>query len=66
MSRKNIRYTKHAVQRKLEREITDEQIMKTLEKPDYTMSHEGRRFAVRRFDGKTIKVITVYYSFPHK
>ncbi len=71
MPHKNIRYTRHAVQRKLERNITDEQIHRILGNPDYTISDEGRRVAVRQFAEKNltvvyieketfIKIITVY------
>jgi hypothetical protein len=71
MPHKNIRFTKHAVQRKLERNITDEQIMRTLQNPNYTISQAGKRVAVRHFAEKIItvlyietetyiKVITVY------
>jgi SOS response regulatory protein OraA/RecX len=57
MLRKNIRYTKHAVQRKLERGITDEQISIALENPDYTVFREGRKVAVKRFGQRIIKVV---------
>ncbi len=56
---KNIRYTKHAVQRKLERNITDEQIKQTLDNPDYTISNEGKRVVVRQIAEKNIKVVYI-------
>jgi hypothetical protein len=59
MIRKNIRYTRHAIERKLERNITDEQIKQTLEYPDYTKIYEDRKIAVKRINGKTITVVFV-------
>ena len=59
MIRKNIRYTKHAIQRKLERNIADEQIKQTLEYPDYTKTYEERKIAVKYIEGKTITVVFI-------
>ena len=57
MPRKDIRYTKHAMQRKLERGISDAQISLALENPDYTVFREGRKVAVKRFGHRIIKVV---------
>ena len=59
MPGKNVRYTKHALQRKLERGITDEQITQVLESPDYTISREGRRIASKRLGGRVVKVVFI-------
>jgi hypothetical protein len=59
MPRKNIRYTKHAIQRRLERDISEEQIKQTLENPDYTISHGGRKVAVRHFAEKIIRIVYI-------
>jgi hypothetical protein len=59
MPKKNIRYTKHAVQRRLERNITDQQINQTLDNPDYTISDEGKTVALRKIAEKTIKVVYI-------
>ena len=59
MPRKNIRYTNHAVRRKLERNITDDQIRQTLGNPDYTLSQDGKRVAVKQFVGKIITVVYI-------
>jgi hypothetical protein len=59
MPRKNLRFTNHAVKRKLERNITEEQIQQTLDNPDYTISHDGRMVAVKQFSGKIITVVYI-------
>ena len=59
MPRRNIRFTKHAVQRKLERDISDEQKRQTLEHPDHTISYAGRKVAVKRFGEKIIRIVYV-------
>ena len=59
MPLKNLRFTRHTVKRKLERNITDGQIQQTLDNPDYTLSHDERRFAVKQFAGKTITVVYI-------
>ena len=44
MNEKRIIYTVHAIRRKLERDVSDEDILKTIKEPDYTMtSVEGRK-----------------------
>ena len=47
------------MQRKLERNITDEQIKQTLDNPDYTISNEGKRVVVRQIAEKNIKVVYI-------
>jgi hypothetical protein len=59
MVRKNIRFTTHAIKRKLERNISDEQIRQTLENPDHTVSHAGTKVAARRLDEKIIRIVYV-------
>jgi len=59
MPRRNIRFTKHAIQRRLERDITDQEIKQTLENPDYTFSHGRRKVAVRRFAERVIRIVYV-------
>jgi len=58
MPKKNVRYSSHAIQRKLERGISDDEITQTLNEPDYTLtSIEGRKVAVRKIGTKTIHVV---------
>ena len=59
MPRGNIRYTKHAIQRRLERDISHEQIEQTLNNPDYTVSHGGRKVAVKRFAERTLRIVYI-------
>ncbi len=58
MQSKRIIYTTHAIQRKLERDISDDIISQTLNEPDYTLSStEGRRIAVKQMGDKIIRVV---------
>ncbi len=58
MPKKNIRYTDHAIKRKLERDIKDEEIDQTLASPDYTISSiEERKIAVKQIGPKTLHVV---------
>lgn len=69
---KNVRYTKHAIRRKLERNISDDEISKTINEPDYSLSSTGGTItAVKRMpereihvvykkENKHINIITVY------
>ena len=59
MVRKNIRYTRHAIERKLERNITDEEIEQVIEYPDYTKVYEDRKIAVKHINERTITVVFV-------
>ena len=43
----------------MERGITDEEIEQTLENPNYTILHEGRKVAVKHFKERTLKVIYI-------
>lgn len=55
---KNIVYSNHAIQRKLERDITDLEISQTLNEPDYRLTTiDGRSIAVKRIGMKIIHVI---------
>ncbi|MBI4163341.1 MAG: DUF4258 domain-containing protein [Candidatus Aenigmarchaeota archaeon] len=55
---KNIRCTYHAIKRKLERDISDEEINQTLASPDYTISSiEERKIAVKQAGSRTLRVV---------
>lgn len=55
---RNLRYSTHAIYRKLERDIKDDEITLTLNDPDYTLtSFEGRKVAVKNMGPKTIHVV---------
>ncbi len=55
---KNIVYSNHAIQRKLERDITDTEISQTLDEPDYRLTTaEGRSIAVKKIGMKIIRVV---------
>jgi len=57
---KNVRFSRHAIQRKLEREISDEEIAETLAAPDYTLTtEEGQKIAVKTLAGRTFRVVFV-------
>jgi hypothetical protein len=47
------------VHRKLERDISDEQIGQALENPDYTISHAKRKTIVKRFGERIIRIVYV-------
>jgi len=58
MQKKRIIYTTHALQRKLERNITDDEVSRVLNEPDYILSSiEGRKIAVKHLGNKIIRVI---------
>lgn len=55
---KKIRYSQHALQRKFERDITDDEITKTLDEPDYTLtSIEERKIVVKKIGDRTIRIV---------
>lgn len=57
---KSIRYSGHAIQRRFERDISEKQIEQTVRFPDYTKtSFEGRKVAVKKFNGKVVNVVYV-------
>lgn len=58
MQKKNIIYTGHSIKRKFERDISDDEVIKTLNEPDYTLSSiEGRKIAMKKINQKTIHVV---------
>ena len=58
MGKKNIIYTNHSMRRKLERDISNDEITRTLNEPDYTLSSaECRKIAIKRIKDKTIHVV---------
>lgn len=58
MQKKAIIHTDHSLKRKFERDISDDEIKKTLDEPDYVLSStEGRKLAVRKIDQKTVHVV---------
>ncbi|MFH1978107.1 MAG: DUF4258 domain-containing protein [Candidatus Aenigmatarchaeota archaeon] len=58
MSHKIIRYSKHTIRRKLERNISEEEIEETIRNPNYVLSSfEERKIAVKQIAERTIHVI---------
>ena len=56
--KKNIWYSPHAISRKLERDITDNDISIVLGEPDYTLSSfDERKIAVKKITSKLIHVV---------
>mgnify|MGYP001558993220 CR=1 FL=1 len=58
MPHRNIVYTKHAMQRRLERDISDDDIKKAIDEPNYVISSfEGRMIATKKINSRTIQVV---------
>ncbi len=58
LMRQKIKYTNHVIVRKFERDITDEEVQKTVDDPEYTMtSIEGKKIAVKVIGNRTIHVV---------
>ena len=54
---RKIVYTKHAKQRILERDISEQEIKTVLEFPDYTISYENKKKSIKRIHDREITVI---------
>ncbi len=58
MLKKKIIYTNHATIRKYERDISDNQILDTIENPDYLLTDStGRKISRKKINGRLINVI---------
>ncbi|HLD41628.1 MAG TPA: DUF4258 domain-containing protein [archaeon] len=55
---KILRYTKHSIERKDERDISENEIKETLENPDYTLTQsDDRKIRVKMIGNRIINVV---------
>ena len=55
---KILRYTKHSIERKDERDISENEIKETLENPDYTLTQsDDRKIRVKVIGNRIINVV---------